>query len=386
MKVLVVSHTYISLINRDKWKLFAQRHPNVTLCIVYPKQWPSCLFSHQADVDTTQNLDNCSFITLDAYGEGNELLYRYKMRPLYKLLKSFKPNIMHVEQGLGAFCYLQLNLLALVSRIKASSIFFTWINWMPQLSIKSRLYIKIVEKINMLCAHGAIAGNKDASTLLQKKGFKHPIIVLPQLGINKQLFKPAEKSKTTTHKYIGYIGRITEEKGIFYLTRAFLKLADEFPQWRLTFIGKGPARHRLHSFVATRQMLNRIELCNPVPHEAIALYLHNIDILVLPSYDTPNWREQFGHVLIEAMACGIPVIGSNAGEIPHVIGDTGLIFKQRNEADLVAKLRTLMHDDSLREELGKRGYQRTHEEYSHEAIADKTYEFWKRICNKPTSF
>ncbi|MFA6262964.1 MAG: glycosyltransferase family 4 protein [Candidatus Babeliales bacterium] len=380
MKVLVVSHTYISPINRDKWKFFARRHPSVSLLVAYPGHWPSCLFSHQATTETP--LPNCSFIALDTFGAGNELVYIYKPQPLYNVLRSFKPDIVHVEQGAGALCYFQINIFTRLMGIKAHSIFFTWINWKPKLSLKSHLYLSLLEKINLRRADGAIAGNNGADGLLRKKGFTKPILVLPQLGINRELFKPDEEKISRSYKYIGYIGRITEEKGIFYLARAFMKVAHDFPAWKLTFIGKGPASHRLQSFVATRQMLDRIELCSPVPHEAVAQYLRKIDILVLPSYDTPQWREQFGHILIEAMASGVAVIGSNAGEIPHVVANAGLIFAQRNESDLVAKLQTLMQDDELRKELGKRGHLRAHTEYSHEAIADKTYEFWQNISGR----
>ncbi|MFA5306222.1 MAG: glycosyltransferase family 4 protein [Candidatus Babeliales bacterium] len=383
MKVLVISHTYISPINRDKWKLCAYRHPTVTILVIYPRKWPSSLFSHQSSPGIEQIAPNCSCTALDTHGAGNELLYVYKSRQLRTILKKFRPDIVHVEQGAGALCYFQVNFFLRILKIKARSIFFTWINLKPQLSFKNRLYLKFIEKINMHHADGAITGNHDAQTLLQQKGFHKPILVLPQLGVNPEIFKPEDlpTNISRAHKYVGYIGRFTEEKGIFYLARAFMQLAANFPQWKLTFIGKGVAENRLHSFIAHRQMFNRIELCKPVPHETIAQYLRKLDILVLPSYDTPQWREQFGHILIEAMASGVAVIGSNAGQIPHVIKDSGLIFMQRNEADLIEKLQTLMQDEVLRKKIADAGRIRAHAEYSHEVIADKTYEFWHTISN-----
>jgi len=385
MKVLIVSHTYISAVNRDKWNVLAQRYPQVQLIVIFPKRWPSCLFMHQATASIHQET-NCSFIALDTFKEGNELLYSYAPMQLFRIMKKFRPDIIQVEQGDGALSYCQINLFAKILRLKAKSVFFTWINWQPKHSLKSRLYLSCIEKINLNFAHGAIAGNNAAQMLLHKKGFSKPILTIPQLGINKTLFSPPQPDTINrSSKYIGFVGRFTEEKGIFYLVRTFLKLANNFPDWKLVFIGKGPAEQRLQGFVASKQMLNRIEFCKPVPHETIAHYLRKIDILVLPSYDTPLWREQFGHVLIEAMASNVPVIGSNAGEIPHVIGNSGLIFKQRDEADLLAQLKTLMQDDELRKKLGARGYHRAHEEFSHEAIADKTYGFWQQLIAAPLS-
>lgn len=382
MKVLVIGHTYISPINRDKWKALAIRHPDIMLSVVMPKHWPSTLFTHEARIDHEPQLANCTFSAFDTQKEGNELLYHYNHEQLYTHMKRFGPDLVHVEQGDGAVSYLQANTYIKMLRLKSKSVFFTWLNWQPKKSLKHQLFLSPVEKINLLCSDGAIVGNHDAQDILHKKGFKKPIIVLPQLGINQTIFRPVGITETRSNnkkKYIGYIGRIAEEKGVFLLAEAFLALQQEFPSWNLVFIGKGPARSRLGSFVATNNLQNRIEFCSSVPHEYVAQCLRNIDILTLPSYDTPDWREQFGHVLIEAMACKVPVIGSNAGEIAHVIADTGLIFQQGNQQALLAQLRTLMHDQILREKLAQEGFCRIQSMYTHEIIADKTYSFWQKL-------
>ncbi len=381
MRVLVVSHTYISPINRDKWKMLAQRHPDVSLMVIFPKRWPTCLFQHKAQISQNELSDNCSFMALDSFKEGNELLYRYSAKQLFGVMKTFRPNIIHVEQGGNAFSFFQVNFFAKLLRLKAKSVFFTWINWQHTFSLKGKMLLKPIEKINMACSHGAIAGNHDAEKILRAKGFAKPVLVLPQLGINRMLFAMRDQSPAykRSYKYVAFIGRITEEKGVFYLARAFLSLANQFPDWKLLFVGTGPAFQRLKSFVAGKRMLNRVEMYQSVPHETVASMIRYVDILVLPSYETATWREQFGHILIEAMASGVSIIGSDAGEIPFVIGDAGLIFKQRNEAELLAQLKTLMQDDKLRKKLGMIGYQRAHSHYSHEAIADKTYAFWQQL-------
>ena len=63
-----------------------------------------------------------------------------------------------------------------------------------------------------------------------------------------------------------------------------------------------------------------------MPLNDVPRHLRALDALVLPSESTPLWKEQFGHVLIEAMACGVPVVGSDSGAIPEVIGEAGLLF------------------------------------------------------------
>jgi len=384
MRVLIISHTYISRINRDKWKILSQYYPNTKLLIVFPKAWPTTLFTHEAIIHQEEQLDNCLFVTLDAFKTGNELLYGYSLKQLYNTIKNFKPDLIHVEQGDAALSYFQANLCCKYLNKKIKSVFFTWINWKPNHSLKYNLLWKPIEKINRRCATGAIAGNQEAQELLRQKGFNKPIMVLPQLGVNTDIFKPAKKLHPASLKsvnYIGFIGRITDEKGVFLLLNAFFKIHQKFPHWNLIFIGKGPALPQLNNFIAQKKLHHRIEFCQPVPHEKVALLLQKMDILVLPSYDTPLWKEQFGHVLIEAMACKIPILGSSAGPIPHVIDQAGLIFEQKNEASLLAQLQTLMQDENSRKQLGELGLTRAHEHYSHKVIADKTYQFWNRLLS-----
>ena len=71
-----------------------------------------------------------------------------------------------------------------------------------------------------------------------------------------------------------------------------------------------------------------------MPSTEVPAVLRALDVLVLPSLTTPSWKEQFGRVLQEAMACAIPVVGSDSGEIPHVIGDAGLVTPEGDAAAL----------------------------------------------------
>jgi hypothetical protein len=107
-----------------------------------------------------------------------------------------------------------------------------------------------------------------------------------------------------------------------------------------------------------------------------------MNVLVLPSLTTPGWVEFFGRVLVEAMACEVPVIGSDSGEIPNVIGDAGLIFHEGEADDLRDKLLLLAHDENLQLELAERGKKRAVEKYSWEQIAADTYEVYTSLMAK----
>ncbi len=377
MKILIVSHTYIAPINRDKWKTLAQLYPNDDLTVIFPAVWPTHLFTHNTTSEHKDDLANCKFIAMDAVRAGNEVLYGYRFAQLYRLLKHIRPNIIQVEQGDNAFSYFQVIFLAKLLRLNAKILFFTWVNWQARFSLKYRLTWRWIEKINLAASSGALTGNNDAKHILQTKKFKKPILILPQLGVNQEIFKPTHHA--TSAKTIGYLGRLVPEKGILLLLQAFNELIKTFPEWRLLIVGRGPEQKELEQFVHQNNLGMAVSFQPPVSHYEIATLINQLSILVLPSYDTPDWKEQFGHILIEAMACSIPVIGSSAGEIPNVIQDAGLIFEQKNLQSLLASLQTLMQDEEQRKTIGKKGLERVNKHYSHHAIAQATHAFWQSL-------
>ncbi|MBD3272728.1 glycosyltransferase [Candidatus Dependentiae bacterium] len=378
MKVLVVGHAYIASINREKWRVFAKKFSDIKLKILIPKKWSATLFNINAGDLSEYNSDNCEFISINTFKSGNEVLYGYNFFALIKLLKKFKPDLIHVEQGDNAFSYFQLIFLSKIFCRKAKFIFFTWVNWKNKWSLKYKLFWKFIEKFNLKNSSGAIVGNIDAAKILREKKFTKPLETLLQLGVNEKYFIPARKINNNKFK-IGFIGRLIKEKGILDLVRAFNYLKKFHFNWELMFVGDGKNKMDLINYINKLNLSSNVKILDPVDHTQVGSLLSSFDIFVLPSYDTEFWREQFGHVLIEAMACKVPVIGSTGGEIPKVIGDSGLIFEQKNINDLVEKLKNLMDNKILREKLSLKGYDRFKNNFSYEIIAKKTYAFWKSI-------
>jgi len=99
--------------------------------------------------------------------------------------------------------------------------------------------------------------------------------------------------------------------------------------------------------------------------------------LVLPSIDSKHWSEQFGHVLIEAMAESVPVIGSDAGAIAEVIGDAGIVFKQGDHLQLAEAISKLANDSNIADMLINKGRKRVQSFYTNQVIADQTFQIWK---------
>ncbi len=107
-----------------------------------------------------------------------------------------------------------------------------------------------------------------------------------------------------------------------------------------------------------------------------------MDLLVFPSITLPDLKEQFGRVIIEAMACEVPVIGSDSGQIPSTIDKAGLIFKEKNIKDLKEKIEALIKNPNLRATLAKNGRKRVLENFSWKVIAEKQYQVYKELMRQ----
>jgi glycosyltransferase involved in cell wall biosynthesis len=112
-------------------------------------------------------------------------------------------------------------------------------------------------------------------------------------------------------------------------------------------------------------------------------YLNAMDLLVAPSLTTPSWKEQFGRMLIEAFACGVPVVGSDSGEIPFVIDEAGVVVREGQTQDWAEAIEALLTDPARRAELARAGLERCREKYSNEVVARGYLDFFQRMMDLP---
>lgn len=164
---------------------------------------------------------------------------------------------------------------------------------------------------------------------------------------------------------VGYAGRLVESKGLLDLLAAVRMLPAPV---ELILIGNGELRSRLEGEEVPG---SRVRVIDDIPHEEMARGYGLVDVLVLPSHTTPSWKEQFGRVIVEALWCGVPVIGSSSGEIPWLIEKTGggLVFPEGDAAALSERLARLRDDPELRLELASRGRHAVAETFSVPAAA-----------------
>ncbi|GAA6623266.1 hormogonium polysaccharide biosynthesis glycosyltransferase HpsO [Scytonema sp. NUACC26] len=387
MKILVASHTYIVDLNCEKLRILSQLEPDVEVTIVVPKKWkPGGV---QNKIIETQYRDEGKFriVPISNFSQNHQGLLTFGGDLIY-LLQKFRPNVIQVEQGSRGLAYAEMITLNKLLRLKAKNLFFTWWN----LPYNLKFPISLLEKYNLNNSHGIISGNQDGAEVLRQQGYKGSIKVMPQLGVDENLFVPAPQAELVSQLgikqndfVVGFVGRFVREKGLFTLLEALIRLKDR--PWKLLLIGRGSLQSELLSKAEENYIKDRVILVESVAHDAVPKYINLMSTLVLPSetnYNLKNltsigWKEQFGHVLIEAMACQVPVIGSNSGEIPHVIGEAGLIFPEGDAQALAHCIVQLMENPEFTEKLAGMGYQKAMAQYTNTALAKQQLEFYKEL-------
>ena len=387
MKVLVASHTYIVDLNCEKFREVARVDSKIEVAIVVPKRWRPGGIQNKIIEPQPCNEGNFCIVPITNFSENNQGLLTFGFE-IVPFLRSFKPDIIQVEQGVKSFAYAQLITLNKLLGLKAKNCFFTWWN----LPYTNKFPVSLLEQYNLSNTDGLIAGNQDGAEILREHGYQGKIKVMPQLGVDEKLFSPRFEPELTEQCHIenddfviGFVGRFVEEKGILTLIEAVSKLTEK--NWKLLLLGRGELKTEIQKRAAERGIQDRLIIVESVPHDEVPRYINLMNVLVLPSETTykfktltaVGWKEQFGHVLIEAMACKVAVIGSDSGEIPHVIRDTGLVFPEGDATQLSMNLQQLMENSELRAYLARQGYEKAMKQYTNRALAQELLAFYQTL-------
>lgn len=394
MKILVASHTYIVDLNCEKLRHLAQLEPGIEVVVVVPRRWQPGGVQHQT-IETQPWQEGSFRVVPVANGHQRHQGLLWFGWDLVSLLKQFRPQIIQVEQGAKAIAYAQFITLNRLLGLNAKNCFFTWWN----LPYSLRFPVSALERYNLSHTNGAIAGNQDSAAILRQRGYSGLIQVMPQLGIDEQRFCPQLQPQladrlgiTSADVVVGFVGRFVAEKGLLTLLHALVGLPSELP-WKWLLVGRGELRSTLEQQANHLGVSDRLLWVESVPHADIPHYLNLMNMLVLPSQTThqfktltaTGWAEQFGHVLIEAMACQVPVIGSDSGEIPHVIGDAGLVFPQGDANGLRDRILQIATQPALAAALAQKGYQRVLMHYTNRALAQQQLEFYHQLLAQSPS-
>lgn len=367
MKLLVVSHPCVTPSNQA---FFAEleRQTGWALTLVGPATWRS-------EYGMTPALRRGAgfrgqLAPVPVWGAGNIPLHTYRT-VFAGLLRAAAPDVVYVHHEPYAVATAQIYLANWLT-IRRPIGFFTWQNIPKRYPPPFRHLERMVYRQSAF----ALTGSEEATAVLRSKRYEGPAVVLPA-GIDAARYAPSIESeqlradlcRTEDEALIGFVGRIAEEKGLITLVRALKHIEDL--RWRLVIVGTGPQEAHLDAQLRAIGLEERVLRTGYVSHDEAPKYLAAFDILAVPSETRPNWKEQFGRVIIEAMASGTPVVGSDSGEIPHLIRRTGggVVFPEGEAAACAAALRTLLEDPARRYRLGAEGRGRVRARYTHASLA-----------------
>jgi len=364
--VLISKALVVGAYQRKLVEIAAQ--PDIQLTAVVPPYWRD---GHHRQALERAHTEGYTLVVAPMLRNGSFHTHLYPTLPA--LLRRLRPQIVHIDEE--PYNVATWHALRAARRTGARTLFFTWQN------LQRRYPTPFRQMEAWVHAHvdGALAGNQAAAQVLRDKGYQGPLRVIPQFGVDPELYCPGERA-TPGPFTVGYAGRLVPEKGIDTLLSAMAGLQGDPRTW---LFGGGSAREALQAQASALGIRQRTRFYNRVSSAQMPAYLRQLDVLVLPSRTRPNWMEQFGRVLVEAMACGVPVIGSDSGEIPNVIGDAGLIFPEGDVEALRERLARLQHDPALRRALGATGRERVLAHYTQAQVARETVAFYRELMDQP---
>lgn len=364
MKVLMLSKACVVGAYQRKLEEIAAH--GVDLTVVVPPQWED---SRGIIPLERKFVTGYRLVVAPIRFNGHFHIHYYPILP--QLLRDCRPDILHVDEE--PWDLVAYHAVRHAVAVGARPLFFTWQNLLRRYPPPFSWFER---SVFAHCAH-AIAGNTDAVNVLRAKGYRGVVSVIPQFGVDTEIFVPRPQSEVQSQNpklqtptfTIAFAGRLIPEKGIDVLLRAVAGLAGD---WRLQLVGAGPAKAKLQRLAARLNIAARVTFDEQLPSSQMPDFYRAIDLFVLPSRRAPNWIEQFGRVLTEAMASGVPVIGSDTGEIPNVIGDAGLIFPEDDAEALREQIARVMNDEELCCRLRERGRARALAQFTQASVARQT--------------
>lgn len=365
MRVLMLSKACVVGAYQRKLEEMARQAPDLTLRVLVPPGW-------RDPARGELRLER-------AYASGYELrvtpirlngsFHLHCYPRLGREMRDFRPDLVHIDEEPYNLATWQA--LWHARRLGARALFFSWQNiarrYPPPFSWGERWVLRHAD-----CA---IAGTQGAAEVWRAKGYRGLLAIIPQFGVDPDMFAPPAEPRAGGEFVVGFAGRLVEEKGGMWLLQALAQLEGN---WRLIIAGDGPQREALLAQAQQLGLSGRVTF-ETRPSTAMPAFYQQLDALSVPSLTRPNWKEQFGRVIVEAMACGVPVVGSSSGAIPDVIGEDGLIVPEGDVEALAAALRRLMNAPDLRRELGQRGRARVLARYTQAQVAAQTIAVYRQI-------
>ena len=390
MKLMVLSHALIQPEVQTRWrKLAASGKTHVRL--VVPKRWVQTWFGVEEIFEgRDEEKDGFEVKTTRTTSESN--LSFYFFRGLRRQLREFDADVIYPTHECNQT--IQMVLWRWLFSRHSRLVFFT-MSVHPRISSPTSLHPRRIigycwRRIAwwLLC-HGtdaAVCHYPAIKDQMQREGYDRPILIQTQIGVDEDLFHPdhqeGEKMRTKLGLngfVVGFVGRIIWEKGILDIAEAIGRLPADV---HLLAVGNGPDRNRLEAIALKGGWAKRLCLTGSVSPAEVAVYMRAMDCLVLGSRTTKGWVDTFPNVVAQAMSTGLPVIGSNSGAIPFMLGGRGLLFQEASVDEIIDHIMTLRADAALRAGIGMSLRERALAEFCVAGINRRLIEFLQTIAQR----
>ncbi|APZ35199.1 hypothetical protein BOH66_13800 [Microbacterium aurum] len=259
--------------------------------------------------------DGDTFVTGAGTLGSHPNAFVYSPRRIWRALGSC-PDIVDLHEEPFALATAEILLMRLLRRRRAPYVVYSAQNIDKRYPIPFRWF----ERWALRGAAAAYVCNREAGEILMRKGLSGPVRLIP-LGVDTGVFAPADRPPPAAALTVGYVGRLDAHKGVDVLLHA----AALRTTWQVEITGDGPRRTELVALAAALGISDRVRFLGFAAGDALAGHYRRLDVLAVPSLPRPGWLEQFCRVAVEAMASGVPVVGSRSGAIPDVVADAGIL-------------------------------------------------------------
>ncbi|WP_386052409.1 glycosyltransferase [Terrabacter terrigena] len=310
-------------------------------------------------------------------------LFLYDPRPLWRALG--RPvDVIDIHEEPYALATAEVLLLRWLRRQRAPYLLYSAQN----LDKRHPLPFRWLERATLRHASGVNVCNDTAGRIVERKGFPGRARTIA-LGTDLAAFSPSTQTACAGSSHgvpvVGFAGRLEAAKGADVLLRAVALESD----LRCRVAGDGPERRRLERLASALGVPDRVEFVGALESDRLPDFYRSLDVLAVPSLTTPSWVEQFGRVAVEAMACGIPVVVSDSGALPEVVGDAALVVAEGDEAALAKAIGEVVRDADVARSLREAGLARAAATSwdvvatQHDALYRAATKTWDELATRP---